>query len=81
MAPSMDLSESDASYIRDFLSKGGRAVIAKNNVSLSDDGGLDLSAESTPNLDAILASYGLSVNQNLIISDDISAAACARRAW
>mgnify|MGYP002579218604 CR=1 FL=1 len=72
MAPSMDLSESDASYIRDFLSKGGRAVITKNNVSLSDDGGLDLSAESTPNLDAILASYGLSVNQDLIISDDIS---------
>ena len=42
MALSMDLSESDASYIRDFLSKAG-ALSLKNNVSLSDDGGLDLS--------------------------------------
>lgn len=72
ISPRNDISETEAEYIKSFLSAGGRMIVFRDNTEIGIDGGLSTISGDMPNLTSILSSYGLSVNRDIVVANDSS---------
>lgn len=61
LSPTKDLSEDDAKKIKTYMEGGGKAVVVSY-----------YSTTETPNLDSVMAEYGLGVDKSVMLEEDPS---------
>lgn len=62
LSPTKDISSEDAEKIKTYMANGGKAVIATYYSSTTD----------TPNLDSVIAEYGVGISEGVILEEDSS---------
>lgn len=72
VSPREDLSDSDYSNIKDFLDSGGHAMFFMNSVNVDESTGEAEYPGELKNFEALIAQYGLSVSQDVILGGDPS---------
>ncbi len=73
ISPHTDLLESEFSTLLDFLSLGGKILLFMDNASFNEEQGvLQIYINELPYFDALLSTYGLVLNDDLLICRDPS---------
>ena len=68
LSPQSDITAAEAEDINEFLNDGGRAIVMTDRSGVGSDGGIVVTDAAMPNLASVLRSFGLTVNDDLIVS-------------